>query len=101
MCIRDRDEAEQRELEKTVARCGKNEPGTSAIKSYLRSVANDPGSVSIEQCSRPSLTAECWETTCTFRGKNAFGAYVIDSATFYQSTNSDGSGGTAVVNVKQ
>jgi hypothetical protein len=69
------------------ARCGPNpqdELGVvSGVHGYLMRVANDPSSIEDVQCTPPVLTQDrCWTTTCSFRGNNAFGARVLNSARF-------------------
>jgi hypothetical protein len=57
------------------------------VESALRQVAHDPGSIDVENCSPPKLTTDnCWVTTCSVRGKNAFGALVRSDKTFSIST---------------
>jgi hypothetical protein len=48
--------------------------------------AHDPDSIDVENCTRPVLTTKrCWQFTCDVRGKNAFGALVLNVKTFYYS----------------
>ena len=50
---------------------------------YMRQTAHDPGSIDVEHCSTPQLTRRnCWVSTCQVRGRNAFGAMVLNSVTF-------------------
>jgi predicted nuclease with TOPRIM domain len=51
------------------------------ILKYIKSMTNDPSSIEILQCDR-SCSNEGWRFTCVFRGKNAFGASVINKGTF-------------------
>lgn len=66
----------------------------SPVRRYLRNIAHDPGSIDFEGCTEPVLTADnCWRTTCNYRGKNAFGATIRNSGTFYIRAST--AGGTA------
>ena len=74
---------------KFVAKHGK-EPQTSAwdgsvvlVKRYVKSIANDPSSIDDFRCDTVTRGIEGWETTCTFRGKNAFGGLVRNTKSFY------------------
>lgn len=50
---------------------------------YLRQTAHDPGSIDVENCTRPILTRRnCWQVRCQVRGRNAFGAMVLNSVIF-------------------
>lgn len=45
----------------------------------LRRSAHDPDSIRVTECSSPTLHhSQCWVSTCKFRGKNAFGAKVLN-----------------------
>lgn len=79
---------ERAQLEALKATCGKK-PERSAwdgeivgLESAVKRTAHDPGSIDIENCTEPVLTEACWRTTCQVRGKNAFGAQVLNSMTF-------------------
>lgn len=56
------------------------------IESAVKRTAHDPGSIDIENCTPAVLTDACWKTTCQVRGKNAFGASVLNVVTFYVAT---------------
>lgn len=73
-----------------IALCGKESPtpdpwdgGIIAVDSFMKQSAHDPSSIDSENCTVPRLTNKCWETSCTVRGKNAFGALVANRYTFY------------------
>ena len=84
---RQRKEVEQEKL--LAALCGPK-PFCSAwdgecgnIESALKRVAHDPGSIDVENCTDPVLYRDrCWVTTCDVRGKNAFGALVLNRKRF-------------------
>lgn len=57
--------------------------GLSAVESYMQKLAHDPDSIDDEDCTMPVLTTACWRTSCTVRGKNAFGALIANRQTFY------------------
>lgn len=63
--------------------------GLGAAESYVKRSAHDPSSIDVENCSTPVLTKACWKTTCAVRGKNAFGALVLNSHTFYVGVDPD------------
>jgi hypothetical protein len=66
--------------------CGGWDGECVGIASALRRVANDPGSIDVENCTDPRLTRDhCWVTTCDVRGKNAFGALILLRKTFSMS----------------
>lgn len=49
----------------------------------VKKVAHDPDSIEVESCTPPVLSKkDCWVTTCNVRGKNAFGALVLNQKTF-------------------
>ncbi len=54
----------------------------SVIEDYLRSIANDPDSIDIQECSPAVETDGGWLVRCVFRGKNAFGALVRKEQVF-------------------
>lgn len=67
--------------------CGGWDGECVGIEGALKEVAHDPRSIDVENCSTPKLTADnCWVTTCSVRGKNAFGALVRSDKTFSIST---------------
>jgi hypothetical protein len=48
------------------------------LQMRLEATANDPDSIKIVQCSEPVLSEKaCWRTSCDIRGKNAFGALIL------------------------
>jgi len=51
-------------------------------EAFVRRGAHDPGSIDVEDCSPPQLTRNCWVSTCTVRGTNAFGALVASEMEF-------------------
>ena len=57
--------------------------GLIAVDRYMKDRAHDPSSIDSEQCSQPVMTDNCWKTTCKVRGKNAFGAEVLNVHTLY------------------
>lgn len=47
--------------------------------------AHDPDSIDVENCTPPKLTSgKCWVYTCEVRGKNVFGAMVLNRRTFQE-----------------
>jgi hypothetical protein len=51
----------------------------AVLQTTLEQNANDPDSIEIVSCSPPVLTEKiCWATRCNIRGKNAFGARVLN-----------------------
>jgi hypothetical protein len=53
------------------------------LESYIEKGAHDPSSIDVENCSNPELTAkDCWHFQCNVRGKNAFGAMVLQRLSF-------------------
>ncbi len=70
------------------------------VRTYLRRAAHDPGSIDFEGCTEPVLTSDnCWRTTCNYRGKNAFGALIRNSGTFYIRASSPGNRADTVFRV--
>ena len=77
--------------------CGKEPPNRSdldgrygryiAAAAYLRRVAHDPSSIEFIGCTDAVLTKKCWKTKCSYRAKNAFGALIVDTSTFYIGAN--------------
>jgi hypothetical protein len=52
-------------------------------EAYMRRTAHDPGSIDVENCSSPILTRrQCWLSVCQVRGRNAFGAMVLNRVRF-------------------
>jgi len=64
------------------ARCG-DAPDIveGRTKRYLQQTANDPDSIEVPRCTPPVLTRNCWESRCLVRGRNAFGALVLNAYT--------------------
>jgi hypothetical protein len=53
------------------------------LERALKETANDPDSIDVEKCTNPVLTTEnCWLVTCNVRGKNGFGALILQRHTF-------------------
>ena len=83
---------DEREAAALEAVCGKKpvlglDGGIFTIESALKKVAHDPDSIDVENCSEPTLYRDrCWVTTCDVRGKNAFGAKVLNRKRFSVST---------------
>lgn len=57
------------------------------LKSWLQTTANDPDSTEVTACTEPYLSnARCWVATCNVRGRNGFGAKVLQQHVFSFST---------------
>lgn len=57
------------------------------LEAVIRRNAHDPSSIDVEKCSNPVLTLNnCWVSTCNVRGKNAFGALILNRVTYSFST---------------
>ncbi|MEI9937441.1 MAG: DUF4190 domain-containing protein [Pseudomonadota bacterium] len=57
--------------------------GSIEAEEFVKRTANDPGSVDVERCTDPVLkTGACWMTKCDVRGKNAFGAEILNEMEF-------------------
>lgn len=55
---------------------------------YVARSAHDPDSIDVENCTVPQRTRDiCWVTTCQVRGKNAFGAMVLNRTRFSVGAN--------------
>jgi phage gp37-like protein len=91
--IRRQVERAQRELAEEqayLALCGAEPPLLGAwdgelmgSETFLAESAHDPGSIDVENCTVPVLTdRDCWTTTCQVRGRNAFGAMVLNRVRF-------------------
>lgn len=52
------------------------------VKLYLKQAMNDPSSLEMIGCSDVNRSGNGWEVTCKYRGKNAFGAKVINTTLF-------------------
>lgn len=68
--------------------CGAEPPSAtgamSAIRAHVRSTAHDPNSIQDLRCNPPKGTPKkCWKVSCSFRGRNVFGALVLNHADFY------------------
>jgi hypothetical protein len=59
----------------------------SAYRAYARENYGDPDSIEIVSCIEVSRTAapKCWMTMCKVRGKNAFGAKILNVKIFGKS----------------
>jgi len=54
------------------------------IKNFVKTLANDPDSIEFIGCSDPLLEKKnCYKTVCAFRGKNIFGGKVLNTKTFW------------------
>lgn len=63
--------------------CGGWDGECVGIESALKRVAHDPDSIDVESCTDPVLTKDnCWVTSCNVRGKNAFGALILNRKRF-------------------
>ncbi len=52
-------------------------------ESFLARNAHDPDSIDVEHCTTPVLTKKaCWVSRCQVRGRNAFGALVLNAMIF-------------------
>ena len=47
------------------------------VERYLKSVANDPDSIDIENCTEPYKADKGWIVLCKYRGRNAFGGMIL------------------------
>ncbi|WP_437646422.1 hypothetical protein [Sorangium sp. So ce362] len=53
------------------------------LESVIRRTAHDPDSIDVENCTQPILTEQnCWVFSCQVRGKNAFGAKILNQHTY-------------------
>ena len=53
------------------------------LESVIARTAHDPDSIDVENCTPPVLSPEdCWISTCSVRGKNMFGAMILQRRTF-------------------
>lgn len=58
----------------------------AGLESTIARTAHDPDSIDVENCTKPQLTTDnCWQFTCDVRGKNAFGALILNRNTYYYS----------------
>lgn len=53
------------------------------VKEYLAPRMNDPDSLKIAGCTEPVADDAFWVVACDYRGKNAFGALVLNSGRFF------------------
>lgn len=56
--------------------------GYDVIDRHLKRAMHDPGSLDMEYCTSVSYTESGWLIGCRYRGKNAFGALVLESKWF-------------------
>jgi hypothetical protein len=80
--------AEERERADRQARFGAR-PTPSAwdgtyrvVTSYLREIANDPGSIDVDSCTEVYHVEDGWLVGCDYRGANAFGGMIRASNWF-------------------
>lgn len=85
-------ERKQLEREAYLALCGEKpvcggwDGECVGIELAMQQVAHDPDSIDVENCSEPKMTKEhCWVTSCNIRGRNMFGAMILDRKTFSMS----------------
>lgn len=53
------------------------------VESAVKRAAHDPSSIDVLNCTQAVLYRDqCWVTTCEVRGKNAFGAKVLEQRRF-------------------
>lgn len=53
------------------------------LESTIKETANDPDSIDVSKCTQPVLTKDnCWLSTCNVRGKNGFGALILQRQTW-------------------
>jgi hypothetical protein len=53
------------------------------LEAMLKQTAHDPGSIDVEDCTPPELNEKyCWLSVCKVRGRNAFGALVLNHTLF-------------------
>ena len=84
-----KEEEKRKEAEAYAALCGPA-PGIGAwdgevigLESALKKTAHDPDSIDVENCTSPVLTGKvCWVFVCDVRGKNMFGANVLQRKKF-------------------
>jgi len=55
----------------------------TGLESTIKESANDPSSIDVSNCTQPILTKDkCWLSTCNVRGKNGFGALILQRQTW-------------------
>jgi hypothetical protein len=72
------------------AMCGNSPPSVGGwdgeligSEQYVQRTAHDPESIDVENCTQPVLTRQlCWTSVCDVRGRNAFGAMVLNRLRF-------------------
>lgn len=81
---REEEEKEERQAERR-ERCGPapEKDGRKVVFRYLYPRMNDPSSLEIQGCNLLWIEDGCYVAKCTYRGTNAFGATVVNSAEFY------------------
>lgn len=83
-----REAKEREERTELLDYCGKppkrnDSDGIDDVASFVRQTAHDPDSIEVSDCSVFILDErKCWVTTCNVRGKNAFGAKILNRQTF-------------------
>jgi hypothetical protein len=85
----EQEEKKRKEAETYAALCGEA-PGIGAwdgevigLESALKKTAHDPDSIDVENCTTPVLTGKvCWVFICDVRGKNMFGAMILQRRKF-------------------
>jgi hypothetical protein len=54
------------------------------FETAVERTAHDPDSIDVENCAVPQLTrGDCWVSECSVRGRNAFGAMVLNRIRFF------------------
>lgn len=81
-----RQEREIARLAELMVRCG-TRPTDLRVRaesaSLMRQAAHDPGSIDVDNCSAPQLDDRaCWTWACNVRGRNMFGALVLNRRRF-------------------
>lgn len=87
-------DAKRAQLQAAKKRCGA-EPMSAgvvpAVEIYLKAQAHDPESIDVVQCSPLGFDErDCWRSVCQYRGKNAFGALILQTAGFYMTADDQG-----------
>ncbi len=81
-----RQEREIRRLAELMVRCG-TKPSDLRVRvestSLMEQAAHDPDSIEVDNCSEPQLdNRACWTWSCNVRGRNMFGALVLNRRRF-------------------